>query len=147
MVQNWKAQRKRPIPGVLFKKKVCISMMSVGTAGLEIISDTLSKLTLLKHPLDGGALVRNTKDMGGLPEGQNMQQGRKLITLQLDPNFKKMNATATVVYYNAGKGSWSIAYNGETKGTFTKSSTESWVTATKIPLGVVSGNGKITLFS
>ena len=59
----------------------------------------------------------------------------------------KMNATATVVYYNAGKGSWSIAYNGETKGTFTKTSTDSWIRATKIPLGVVSGNGKITLFS
>ena len=58
-----------------------------------------------------------------------------------------MNATATVVYYNAGKGSWSIAYNGETKGTFTKTSTDSWIKATKIPLGVCFRNGKITLFS
>ena len=69
MVQSWKVQKKRPIQGVLFKKRVCISMMYVGTAGLEIISDILSKLNLLKHPWGGGGLVQNTKDMEGLPEG------------------------------------------------------------------------------
>ena len=84
---------------------------------------------------------------GRFARGLEHATGRKLITLQLDPNFKKMNATATVVYYNAGKGSWSIAYNGETKGTIAKTSTDSWITSAKIPLGSVSGDGKITLFS
>ena len=69
-----------------------------------------------------------------------------MITLQLDPNFQNINATATVVYYNAGKGSWSIAYNGETKELLPKLQ-RTREGSNKIPLGVVSGNGKITLFS
>ena len=56
-------------PRSVIQKRVCISMMYVGTAGLEIISDILSKLNLLKHPWGGGGLVQNTKDMEGLPEG------------------------------------------------------------------------------
>ena len=84
---------------------------------------------------------------GRFARGLEHATGRKLITLQLDPKFKTMNATATVVYFNAGRGSWSIAYNGETKGTIVKTSTDSWITTAKIPLGSISGNGKITLFS
>ena len=36
-----------------------------------------------------------------------------------------MNAIATIVYYNNGKGSFAIAYNGKTKETITKTSTDS----------------------
>ena len=58
-----------------------------------------------------------------------------------------MNAIATIVYYNNGKGSFAIAYNGKTKETITKTSTDSWLTTKNISLGTVSGNGEITLFS
>ena len=95
----------------------------------------------------GGGGGPKHQGYGRFARGLEHATGRKLITLQLDPNFMKMNATATVVYYNAGKGSWSIAYNGETKGTIAKTSTDSWITSAKISLGSVSGDGKITLFS
>jgi hypothetical protein len=84
---------------------------------------------------------------GRFARGLQHATGRHIITLQLDPNFKKINATATVVYYDAGEGSWTIAYNGETKATFEKKSTNFWITTPKISLGDVSGGGKITLFS
>ena len=84
---------------------------------------------------------------GRFARGLQHATGRNIITLQLDPNFKKINAIATVVYYDAGEGSWTIAYNGETKATFKKKSTNFWITTPKISLGDVSGGGKITLFS
>ena len=84
---------------------------------------------------------------GRFARGLHHATGRKVITLKLDENFSEMNAIATIVYYNNGKGSFAIAYNGKTKETITKTSTDSWLTTKNISLGTVSGNGEITLFS
>jgi hypothetical protein len=58
-----------------------------------------------------------------------------------------MVAIATVVYYNSGKGNWSISYNGKTKSTFKKTSTDTWFKTENISLGTISGSGEIMLFS
>ena len=84
---------------------------------------------------------------GRFARGLHHATGRNVITLKLDANFRTMVAIATVVYYNSGKGNWSISYNGKTKSTFKKTSTDTWYKTENISLGTISGSGEIMLFS